>query len=157
MDDLIEALVAAKLDGDADASISDVLASASAGEGTPPDVPVAFAEADGLDMLISTLGRSEAGSAALQKIMGGSPTSVALTHRLLTQAPDAFRDAIRREFRVAAHLMEGPDFHEGVRAQVIDKDRQPRWSPDTLEGVNKAMLDEYFVVPEGGDLDLGGV
>ena len=157
LDDLTEALVAAKLDGDADAAIRDALAAAGTSEGTPPDVPDAFAQADGLEALMEALERSEAGSAALRAILGGSPTSAALTHRLLTEAPAGFRDAIAREFRVAAHLIEGPDFHEGVRAQVIDKDRQPRWSPDGLDDVTDAMLDRYFEAPEGGDLDLGGV
>ena len=53
--------------------------------------------------------------------------------------------------------MEGPDFLEGVRAQVIDKDRNPAWSPARLDEVTQAMLDRYFEVPEGGDLDLSGV
>lgn len=157
LSDLIEALVAAKLDGDADAVIRDVLKAASAGEGQAPAVPGAFAEASGLDELLAALERSGEGAAALEKIRAGSPTSVALTYRLLTQAPDGFRDAIGAEFRVAAHLMEGPDFHEGVRAQVIDKDRQPQWSPESLAGVTDAMLERYFAASTGGDLDLSGV
>ena len=155
LDDLAEALIAAKLDGDADAVIAEAIASASQGVGDAPVPPAPFAEADGLDALLAAL--AEADPAALSKVLAGSPTSVALTHRLVAGAPEGFRDAITREFRVAAHLMEGPDFIEGVRAQVVDKDRQPRWRPDSLAGVTDALLDRYFAEPEGGDLDLGGV
>ena len=156
LDAMIEALAAAKLDGDADAVIADVLGTAGRGGARVLGVPEAFGPTSSLTELIEAL-RGSAGQAALAKMTSGSPTSLALTHRLLTGAPDAFREAIAREFRVAAHLMEGPDFHEGVRAQVIDKDRLPRWSPDSLDGVTDAMVDRYFEVPEGGNLDLGGV
>ena len=157
LDSLAEALVAAKLDGDADAAIGAVLDAAHRAPGDAPAVPAPFAEAGDLAALLSDLARSEAGSAALQKIERGSPTSVALTDRLIRDAPQDFEAAIAREFRVTSRLMEGPDFIEGVRAQVIDKDRSPRWSPDSLAGVTDAMLDRYFIEPEGGDLDLSGL
>jgi enoyl-CoA hydratase len=37
-----------------------------------------------------------------------------------------------------------PDFAEGVRAQVIDKDRTPRWSPARLADVDPASIAEFF-------------
>jgi enoyl-CoA hydratase len=36
------------------------------------------------------------------------------------------------------------DFREGVRAAVIDKDRNPRWSPARIEDVTPQMLAPYF-------------
>jgi enoyl-CoA hydratase len=37
-----------------------------------------------------------------------------------------------------------PDFAEGVRAQVIDKDRNPRWQPDDLDRVDPDLIDRLF-------------
>ena len=156
---LRERLLGLDLNGDAHAAITDALPTAPR-----PDSPVlsdaapfeaAGSLAEVLDRLEASARPTDALSAGA--IRQGSPTSLKLTWRLLTEAPETFEACIAREFRVAAHLMEGPDFLEGVRAQVLDKDRNPRWSPDDLGAVTDAMLDRYFEAPEGGDLDLGGV
>ena len=38
------------------------------------------------------------------------------------------------------HAIRRPDFAEGVRAVVIDKDRRPRWSPARRADVDRAMI-----------------
>jgi enoyl-CoA hydratase len=55
-----------------------------------------------------------------------------------------FADNMRMEYRIAARVLCRPDFTEGVRAVIIDKDNAPKWNPATAEGVTKAMLDEIF-------------
>ena len=45
------------------------------------------------------------------------------------------RDALALEYRVSSWLAEQPDWTEGIRAQVIDKDRKPRWMPSTLAAI----------------------
>jgi enoyl-CoA hydratase len=40
--------------------------------------------------------------------------------------------------------MQHPDFAEGVRAMVIDKERNPRWQPARIEQVNPAAIAEMF-------------
>lgn len=59
---------------------------------------------------------------------------------------DSIETALKREFRVAFRSCapEPSDFHEGVRAQLIDKDRQPRWDPPTLDGVWPALIDDHL-------------
>ncbi|MEM7517150.1 MAG: enoyl-CoA hydratase/isomerase family protein, partial [Planctomycetota bacterium] len=42
-------------------------------------------------------------------------------------------------------------FYEGVRAQLIDKDRKPRWQPSALSVVPDEMVDGYFDAPPHGD------
>jgi enoyl-CoA hydratase len=37
-----------------------------------------------------------------------------------------------------------PDFREGVRAVIVDKDNAPRWSPAELADVTPALLDGLF-------------
>jgi enoyl-CoA hydratase len=55
-----------------------------------------------------------------------------------------FADEMRAEYRLAARMMLRPDFAEGVRAVLIDKDNAPHWNPATPEGVSSALLDEIF-------------
>ena len=50
----------------------------------------------------------------------------------------SLRDALAAELALTRHVTRHPDFAEGVRAMVVDKDRQPRWSPDRIEAVDPA-------------------
>ena len=43
------------------------------------------------------------------------------------------------------------DFVEGIRAQLVDKDRNPKWSPASLSAVTTADVDAYFA-PADPDL-----
>ncbi len=74
-----------------------------------------------------------------------SPTSLKLTFEQLRRgALLDFDDCMKMEFRMVRRVMEGPDFFEGVRAAIIDKDKAPRWSPVTVEGVSGADIARYF-------------
>jgi enoyl-CoA hydratase len=75
-----------------------------------------------------------------------SPTSMKVALRELRQAAGkpSFADEIAIEYRLACRIIATPDFQEGVRAVVIDKDNAPRWSPARLEDVTEAMLDALF-------------
>jgi enoyl-CoA hydratase len=83
-----------------------------------------------------------------------SPTSLKVTLRSFREAAaDAdLHNALTRDLRIAARCLAGHDFAEGIRAQVIDKDRDPRWSPDALADVSPADVDAYF--RPLGDRDL---
>jgi enoyl-CoA hydratase len=83
------------------------------------DVPeiAAALEADG----------GELAQAALKAIRRNSPLSMASTLAMLRPPPGDIVAAIRQEFRWTWRSMEQGDFLEGVRAQIIDKDRNPRW------------------------------
>ncbi|MFR0637686.1 enoyl-CoA hydratase/isomerase family protein [Glutamicibacter soli] len=79
-------------------------------------------------------------------IAQNSPTSVASAFHAVraARAEDNLRSALDRELRLAAHLMHRPDLAEGIRAQVIDKDRNPSWTPGTLEAVDQDALLELM-------------
>ena len=84
-----------------------------------------------------------------------SPTSLKLTLRALRLgASESIEAALRTEYRVVCQIKHGHDFYEGVRAQLIDKDKAPIWSPATLAEVDAAALDRYFAAPAGGDLNF---
>ena len=55
-----------------------------------------------------------------------------------------FAEVMAMEMRIAARLVAGHDFTEGVRAVIVDKDNAPAWSPASLEEVTPAMLDAVF-------------
>jgi enoyl-CoA hydratase len=46
--------------------------------------------------------------------------------------------------RLTRHVTAHPDFAEGVRAMVVDKDRKPRWSPGRIEEVKLAEIGGMF-------------
>ncbi len=75
---------------------------------------------------------------AADEIEARSPTAVTLTLAALRRAatlPD-LRTALDQDLAVSTHLLTVPDMAEGIRAQVIDKDRSPRWDPATLADVD---------------------
>ena len=55
-----------------------------------------------------------------------------------------FAACMKAEFNIAARIMRGKDFYEGVRAVIVDKDNSPRWTPATLAEVSDAEVDRHF-------------
>ena len=55
--------------------------------------------------------------------------------------------------RLMSQRFQDPDFYEGVRAALIDKDGNPSWSPKTQEEVDEAAIEKYFA-KQSIELDL---
>lgn len=75
---------------------------------------------------------------AADEIEARSPTAVTVTLAALRRAatlPD-LRTALDQDLAVSTFLLGVPDMVEGIRAQVVDKDRSPRWDPATLAEVD---------------------
>lgn len=84
-----------------------------------------------------------------------SPTSLKVTLADLRQAAELPFDAVMRmNYRLSQAFLRAPDFYEGVRALLIDKDRQPAWNPATLADVDAERVAGYFAPPDDGDLDF---
>ncbi|MCL4188524.1 MAG: enoyl-CoA hydratase/isomerase family protein [Rhodobacteraceae bacterium] len=103
----------------------------------PPDAPPepgwtagAFAGA-GIAAIRAALSAeaAPAAAAAAAALDAASPLALEVTLRLVRAAREApgLQPALTREYRATCHALEHGDFLEGVRAQVIDKDRRPRW------------------------------
>jgi enoyl-CoA hydratase len=94
---------------------------------------------------LDTAGAPEA-SAAAELIRTKSPTALVVTLRALRQARElpSLHEAIEIEFRIASRRLTHPDFAEGIRAQVVDKDRNPQWHPAALADVSEAEVDAHF-------------
>jgi enoyl-CoA hydratase len=109
-----------------------------------------FAEDEVEDILLKLDGGDGWAREQAATIRRMSPTSLKLTlHGLRQGARATIEEALRLEYRMVCAIKHGHDFFEGVRAQLIDKDRKPSWSPATLEAVDPAP---YLVPPAGGDL-----
>ncbi|WP_324651302.1 enoyl-CoA hydratase/isomerase family protein [Georgenia sp. H159] len=72
-----------------------------------------------------------------------SPTSVVTALAALRRARelDDLEAVLGMELRIGNHLIDTPDMKEGVRAQIVDKDRNPRWQPSTVGDVDTGWLD----------------
>ncbi|HYG26243.1 MAG TPA: enoyl-CoA hydratase/isomerase family protein [Caulobacteraceae bacterium] len=125
-------------------------------EADPGQAPIA-AHRDGIDRLFgghsveSIVEALEADGgdwarAQLATLHTKSPQTMKVAFRQLSEGARAasFADNMRTEFRIGARVVQRPDFLEGVRAVIVDKDNAPKWNPPTLGGVTEAMLDEIF-------------
>lgn len=74
-----------------------------------------------------------------------SPTMLAVTFRQLQRGKDmTLAECFRMELAMAQQCFEQGDFLEGVRALIVDKDNAPRWTPNRIENVTDATVDEFF-------------
>ncbi|MDL2404900.1 enoyl-CoA hydratase/isomerase family protein [Rhizobium calliandrae] len=106
---------------------------------------------DAVEDIQEALGQ-EAGDFAAetsQMISTRSPTSLKLTLKLLRagRKSASLAECLNRELGACLGILYNPDFFEGVRAAVIDKDRNPKWSPASLAEVDIVAIDRFFVPP----------
>ncbi|MFJ7958134.1 enoyl-CoA hydratase/isomerase family protein [Streptomyces sp. NPDC096319] len=92
-----------------------------------------------------------------ETLLGRSPAALKATLATLrrSRALTTLEEVLDLEYRVSCAALTTPDLVEGIRAQVVDKDRDPHWTPATLAEVTEADTARYFAVPSGGDLGLG--
>jgi enoyl-CoA hydratase len=97
---------------------------------------VAALEADGSDWAIKELAT----------IRTKSPQASKIALRQLVEGGKAkdFADVMRMEYRILSRVLTRPDFAEGVRAVIVDKDNAPKWDPATPEGVSDELIDSIF-------------
>jgi enoyl-CoA hydratase/carnithine racemase len=82
---------------------------------------------------------------ALRALGSASPSALHWTLRALRRGRElTLKQALDAEFALTRSTMAHPDFAEGVRAMVVDKDRQPRWQPARIEDVNPAAIEALF-------------
>ncbi len=150
------------------ASTGDVEAALEKYTEPAPD-PVLAAERDWIDAayaaptveaIIERLrARSEtAAASALDAIATKSPTSLKVTLRSLRAAAEleSLEQVLDQEFRVSMACVLRGDFVEGIRATLVDKDRNPAWSPARVEDVSDERVAGFFETPVTGDLGLSG-
>ncbi len=74
-----------------------------------------------------------------------SPSSILWSFEILRRgAASTLGEALATELRLVRRVVRHPDFAEGVRAMVLDKDRSPRWTPPGIEEVDPAAIAAMF-------------
>ncbi|MGW3074232.1 enoyl-CoA hydratase/isomerase family protein [Kitasatospora sp. NPDC001132] len=93
---------------------------------------------------------------AAEAVLSNSPTAVKTTLAALRRARTlpSLEAVLDQEYRISCAALEGHDMVEGIRAQVIDKDRNPRWRPGTLAEVTEADVARILAPREGDELGL---
>ncbi len=88
-------------------------------------------------------------AAAADELETLSPTALTMTLESVRRARTlrSLEDALEQEFRLVSWFIEQHDLREGIRAQVIDKDRNPRWNPATLGEVEAGLAARVLGTP----------
>lgn len=74
-----------------------------------------------------------------------APLSLKVTLAQIRKAATmTMAECMLMDYRLVSHFMEGSDFYEGVRALLVDKDKQPKWSPESLAQVMDEQVAGYF-------------
>jgi enoyl-CoA hydratase len=147
----VEALTSALLE--APEAIDTVLTEFASDAGSPPVAQVQdridrLFVGDSVEMILAALEAdgSDWADAQLTTLKTKSPQAMKVTLRQLRQGKvqASFAEEMAIEFRLAVRICGRPDFQEGVRAVIIDKDNAPRWDPPNLAEVDDALLDALF-------------
>lgn len=112
-----------------------------------------FSKADAVAIIASLESDGDEWEANAAKLMRRScPLSVACAVEIVRQArkTENIQDILKLEYRFTYRAMSHGDFIEGIRAQIIDKDRKPKWQPATLEELTKDKINS-MLQPLGAD------
>ena len=98
--------------------------------------------------IVAALRGHDAGAAndAANLIATRSPIALSVTLEAVRRAAklDTLEDVLAQDYRVSSASLRSHDLVEGIRAQLVDKDRNPKWSPASLAQVTTADVDAYF-------------
>ena len=99
-------------------------------------------------------GQADAAKAA-EDLLAKSPVALKVTLRSLRAAREltSLEAVLDQEYRVSVAALSSNDLVEGIRAQVIDKDRNPQWRPATLAEVTDDQVAAYFADLGAAELD----
>lgn len=153
LDELVTALRA-------DPDVDGVIARFRVGPGAPrlPDEREAIDRCFAADSLVGVIAKledeaSDWAAETLARIRAMCPFSQAIAFKDIRMgAGRGIEDCLITDFRLAQRFMDRPDYFEGARALLIDKDNNARWDPDAIEKVDPAEVDSYF--QPLGDRDL---
>jgi enoyl-CoA hydratase len=110
---------------------------------------------DTVEDIVAALRGHDVGPAndAANFIATRSPISASVALEAVRRAAklDTLEDVLRQEYRTSCGSLRSHDLVEGIRAQVIDKDRNPKWSPASLAAVTASDIESYFA-PADPDL-----
>ena len=146
-----------KLDALRQAIAADGVESAIAAHAVEPPASQLAAQRDWIDDcyaggtvadIVAALRGHDAGPAndAANLIATRSPIALSVTLEAVRRAAklDTLEDVLAQDYRVSSASLRSHDLVEGIRAQLVDKDRNPKWSPASLPAVSAADVEAYF-------------
>jgi enoyl-CoA hydratase len=146
-----------KLDALRQAIATDGVESAIAAHAVEPPASQLAAQHDWIDHcyagdtvadIVAALRGHDAGPAneAANLIATRSPIALSVTLEAVRRAAklDTLEDVLAQDYRVSSASLRSHDLVEGIRAQLVDKDRNPKWSPASLPQVRAADVEAYF-------------
>jgi enoyl-CoA hydratase/carnithine racemase len=76
-----------------------------------------------------------------------SPTGLKVTFKDLSVCAGlSLPECLNIDLNLTLRLFQEHDIYEGIRAVLVDKTQDPKWQPDTLQGVSDAFIDELFEI-----------
>ncbi len=152
---VLTALTGTDWNGDADAIVTALLVKAGAGVEMPASQAAehegfirGFEGVQSVEEFAQRLASAEHDewiSAGVKSFEAGSPSSANIIFRQLQQGENySLEEVFRSELNLACQCCVHPDFAEGVRALLVDKDHSPKWHPATLKEVTANWLNSYF-------------
>lgn len=101
---------------------------------------------DSVEKIIDALNAHDSWSKAQVKILQQkSPMSLKITFKELTIAKHLdLKQCLAMEFNLAKKVFQQHDIYEGIRALLIDKTRDPKWQPATLQEINDSAIEQLF-------------
>lgn len=80
----------------------------------------------------------------------GSPSSLGIIFEQFRRGKTlSLKEAFQMEWNISVQCSRHPDFREGVRALLIDKDNDPKWTPKSIPELSSEWISEHFELPEG--------
>ncbi len=132
----------------------------------PPESPLALQQGwidacfrhDSVDAILRALDSSDVAEArsAADLIRTKSPLAVHVALAAVRRARqlESVEHALEMEFGISCALMYRGDGVEGIRALIVDKDRDPRWSPASMVEVTDEQVAEVLAESAYGTLGL---
>lgn len=114
-----------------------------------PKIDGHFAKETVEDILSSLEREAERGdpwaAETLRSLLAKPPVSLKVALRQLQLGKEkSLADCFSMELNMSMNFMKHPDFYEGVRSVLVDKDKSPAWNYPRLEDVSDDLVDSFF-------------
>ena len=106
------------------------------------------------DSILALEGTSKWMDRGIANLRNGCPVTAGIIFKQLGLGPTlSLAECFMTELAIATNCLSRPDFVEGVRALLIDKDQSPKWSVKSIDDLSPSLVDEHFV----GEWERGGL
>jgi enoyl-CoA hydratase/carnithine racemase len=104
-----------------------------------------FGAPDVIGILAALADEGEFGATCLAALRAASPSAVLWSYAAICRGAGlSLAACLDAELRLTRGVTAHPDFSEGVRAMLVDKDRAPHWRPERIEDVDSALIDRLL-------------